>query len=807
MLKIASIVFTVLALGLWAAPSKLASGGKPLVKIAVGAEQNLYDKFAAEDLASYLGRMAGAKFAVVNETELADGEAAIYLGNTAKAMANGLSSDKFDREEWQIKCVDDKSIVVTGGRPIGAFYGVWSLLNHFGCYAITWDQDAIPNKPELAYDGFEERRKPSFMSRMIYDNQVGIIRGNGCDKAVLDKYYRWVLRNGLCGRQDTNPVPYYLGGVYNMAQPLQYHSMEIFVPANKYFKEHPEYYWMREDGVRRPPQRAGYNGGLCVSNPDVRRITTETLLEMIRHDRETIPKDNWPYVYDISKLDAVPYYCVCPECKKMAEEEGSQFGLFLRFLNPIAAVVKEKYPDVIIRTWGEDFDVNNPNRTKPLDNILLWVDDKFTRSDCYRPLTHHINDALRKEFLVKASDGKSFMVWDYWNLGGAYYFNPPRVETMFDAIKPDLKFFNENGAIAMFIEASLDKDSPQNFMQMYYFIASQLMMNMAQDPEKLGRMYLDYYFGPLAESMRTWLDALRDGVAKEGRRHVSSGSSCWDFCDSKFLCDSYMMLKKLMESQPEDSIYRRRVGYELISVVWCIVANRSRNDAYFTAHGVNIDNLVDECRTLVKIFHRRYGGTEELLAKRYATFEERFKAFSLQVPVPEKFKDVPRERLRFLTYANFKDKKIGYGASAVVDPEATLGMAFCGAHVSDDFHGVNKVIAASGKYKFRTTYFEANGAHLTITDMPQDEKYHWYKMDGKAVFKPDSGSFWTQGWAIHANTEHLYVLTDGTEADNTWDEVWFRAKFTGPAYVPASTKKNGIYIDLVVYKRDKAIGE
>ena len=141
------------------------------------------------------------------------------------------------------------------------------------------------------------------------------------------------------------------------------------------------------------------------------------------------------------------------------------------------------------------------------------------------------------------------------------------------------------------------------------------------------------------------------------------------------------------------------------------------------------------------------------------------------------------------------------------DPEATLGKAFCGANPSDDFHGVNKVIAASGKYKFRTTYFESNGAHLTITDMPQDEKYHWYRMNGKAVFKSDSGSFWTQGWAIHANTEHLYVLTDGTEADNTWDEVWFRAKFTGPAYVPTSTKKNGIYIDLVVYKRDKALGE
>ncbi len=800
-------VFIATGAAFAAAPLKLASEGRALVKIVVAEKPGKFDGFAAEDLQSYLGRMAGAEFAVVKETELKVGESAIFVGQTDFAAKNGMATDKFDREEWQIRLVDDKSLVIAGGRPIGAFYGVWALLNHLGCYAITWDQDAIPEKHELTYDGFEEQRKPSFMSRMIYDNQVGIIRGNGCDKEVLDKYYRWVLRNGICGRQDTHIVPYYLGGVYNMAQELQYHSMEIFVPAKKYFKEHPEYYWMREDGVRRPPQRAGYNGGLCVSNPDVQRITTESLLAMIKKDRETIPKEDWPYVYDISKLDAVPYYCVCPECKKIAEEEGSQFGLFLRFLNPIAVAVKKQYPDVIIRTWGEDFDVNNPNRTKPLDNILLWVDDKFTRSDCFRPLTHPINDALRKEFLVKASDGKSFMVWDYWNLGGAYYFNPPRVETNFDSIKPDLQFFKENGAIAMFLEASLDKDAPQNFLPMCYFVANQLMMNLEQDPNDLCNIFLNYYFGPCAEGMAAWFEKIREGVAKENRRHVSSGSSCWDFCDSKFLFNSYKNIKELMVAQPTESIYRRRVGYEMACLLWCIIANKSRNEIYFKAHGVEIDDLIEECRSFVKSFHKRYGGKDELLAKRYATFEERFKAFAIQVPVPEKFKDVPRERLRFLTYANFKDKSIGYGAGAVDDPEATLGKAFCGAHQSDDFHGVNKVIAASGKYKFRTTYFEANGAHLTITDMPQDEKYHWYKMDGKAVFKPDSGSFWTQGWAIHADTEHLYVLTDGTVADNTWDEVWFRAKFTGPAYVPTSTKKNGIYIDLVVYKRDKAIGE
>ena len=63
--------------------------------------------------------------------------------------------------------------------------------------------------------------------------------------------------------------------------------------------------------------------------------------------------------------------------------------------------------------------------------------------------------------------------------------------------------------------------------------------------------------------------------------------------------------------------------------------------------------------------------------------------------------------------------------------------------------------------------------------------------------------FWGQGWAIQANTSHLYTLTDGNPLDNTWDEIWFSAKFTGPAYVKGSTKENAIWVDMAVLVRGR----
>ena len=101
--------------------------------------------------------------------------------------------------------------------------------------------------------------------------------------------------------------------------------------------------------------------------------------------------------------------------------------------------------------------------------------------------------------------------------------------------------------------------------------------------------------------------------------------------------------------------------------------------------------------------------------------------------------------------------------------------------------------------EYKATQFEACGAKLTVEDAPQDEKYHWYKMDGKANINSRGGCFWGQAWVIEAK---LLPIFDPVEPkNNLWDEVWFRAKFTGPAYVPTSTKKNAMFIDQVVFIR------
>ena len=139
------------------------------------------------------------------------------------------------------------------------------------------------------------------------------------------------------------------------------------------------------------------------------------------------------------------------------------------------------------------------------------------------------------------------------------------------------------------------------------------------------------------------------------------------------------------------------------------------------------------------------------------------------------------------------------------DPEAMDGKAVRMASDIAERHGVNRLLP-NQDHGFRTTEFtlgnhKASGmVKLYLKKVPQDEQYHWFRIPGSIELKPLS-YFWGNGWAFQANTSHWFVLTDGNPIDNTWDQVWFRGKFTGPAYVPGSAKENAIWVDEVVATR------
>jgi hypothetical protein len=81
-----------------------------------------------------------------------------------------------------------------------------------------------------------------------------------------------------------------------------------------------------------------------------------TVLANVRKELEKNPSIN---IFSISQTD-VEMWCKCPNCSKIAEEEGSVSGVWLRFLNKIAEELEDEY-DCDLDSYHDLVDSDDPD--------------------------------------------------------------------------------------------------------------------------------------------------------------------------------------------------------------------------------------------------------------------------------------------------------------------------------------------------------------------------------------------------------------------------------------------------------------
>ncbi len=778
---------------------EFAVKGKAQCVIAYPDQPAGFEKQAAEELGLFLGKMSGAKFQIVPESGVKN-RPAVYVGQSAFAARKGTDFAKLGKEEWLIRDFG-RDLAVTGGRPVGSFYGVWNILNKLGCWSLTPRQMAIPEKPtlRLAFEGKVQR--PFMPGRMIYDSIPGFLLEFGTRHA-LEQYLTHLLRSGSNGGyQGPKAKPYYSGDLFNFTLPQAWHTLCFYVDPDIYFKDHPEYFAMDESGKRVRPRTKITAGCLCMTNPDVRRITLESLRKFIQKDRKTLSAEKQPVYYDISILDVSPKMCLCPVCKAFAEKHGPT-GLLIDYINSVAKPLAKEYPGIRIRTAAYSAAASFPRNITPEPNVLIQIVDQFPTGDCFRPLTSKFNDQNRKYAEAWGARFQELALWDYWNIGNTY-FNPPRVETILDTLKEDILFFRKIRVRSMFIEAELDRISPQNFMMLNYFVASALMMDPGWDVELLVRTFMESYYGPCAPVMTDFLNGIRDGIRKHPKKQTMLTAGNWDFFTPEFAVKHYLAIHKVIDNLPEDNIYRLRAEMELITPVWAALIRRVSFASAFKKAGISMDQLKLECEKLVRnnnAKHLQLRWTRRI----EEMFQKKFSAIAVDVATPEKFKDLPAEKIRVLAWPQaFAAKQLG--AAIVADPESASGKAVKSSRPDPKQHGARGMFVYKPHILCPATRFTLSNVgypgsmYLEVTQFPADEKYRWYKLP-RPIDLQERSCFWAHGWAIQFDTTPLYVRSDGIADNNVW-ECFFHAKFTGPAYVPGSSRENAIYVDYVVMVR------
>ena len=773
--------------------------GKAVCQIVIPAKASKFEKMAAEDLSSFLKQMSGAAVRISTENKK-NASPAVYIGQTRKAAALGVKFDRLGEEEYQI-IPSGKDIVVTGGRPVGSFYGTWKILNRLGVWSLSMEQDIVPQKKDVSLSVKPEKKSPSFASRTIYDHQSIHWRVVGLPEKWWNRYGLYLLRNGINGRQHHVYSPPYVGKMSDIPHSPMQHSYSLYLNP-KLYDTHPEYFSMSKDGKREKPESFLARGGVCMSNPAVPEHMYQSLRAMILEHRKKRKKEDWPVLYDMTPLD-LPRECFCAPCRKIREEEGGEFGLILRGTNYVAEKIAKEFPEIMIRTFNYG-KASGQVKTSAAPNVMVLVCGSFVNGDCFKPVSHKFNKKVQKDLYDSfARRGTKMAIWDYWNMS-MYAANPPRMEVLFDCIAPDLRYFKKSNTIYMWIEAEKHVYKPQQFLDLEFFVASQLMMDVDQDPEKLAKIFLEGYYGAAAKDLEKYFNKLREGVKKYPHRQGGMSAKLWDYMTPKFVYDTFIMMENAAKKVPAGSLYERRIQDETLSILWLLIQERGKYLKYFTDRGISHKKIIELCTKRSHTHMKRYDSpkldSDDTYSKTRRTLEQELNKYANKpLPVPPKFADVDPANRRVFGHYHFNPLP-GYHSNRVDDPESPTGKALKVTALDQRKHGEKVIIRdPKGRWAFHATQFGSCDKEIVIQRVPKDEKYHWYVIPNCTVKHNDSW-FWGYCWYLQIDLKTAYQIDDGASKENVWD-TYFSAKFTGPAYVKGSKKENAIYVDQVVLVR------
>ena len=456
-------------------------------RIVVPKAADEKNRFAADELASYLFKIGGAALPVVTDdvspidTELCVGP----VGREGLPCTADLKNDGFI-----MKSVGSR-IFLVGHNTRSNLYAAYSFLEDIlGCRFFTQSVEHIPLRETLVLSDFDRVKQSPFEYRETswygmtlpgFDPKRGF---NGAHPHSLDQ-----------GAGLTDVFRYLSFG----------HSMYDYVSPAEYYDTHPEYFSMI-DG-----KRIREHAQLCLTNPEVQAITIRKMKENIKNHPEC-------KVFSLSQMD---WYnpCECPECARVDAEEGAHSGTLIRFVNAIADAIAEEFPDVLIDTFAYQFTRQAPKVTRPSPNVSV----RICSIECC--ITHPLRkcDKIMRPFKSATIPGVTFqqdladwsriashlVVWEY-TTNFRFYISPV---INLHVHQDNIRFFRENHVTGLFEQGDSQSMSGE-FGELRGYLLSKLMWDPDGDVDEWMNDFLNGYYGCAAAPIKRYIRLLQDHVER-----------------------------------------------------------------------------------------------------------------------------------------------------------------------------------------------------------------------------------------------------------------------------------------------------
>lgn len=510
----------------------LAADGNTSYKILYEKNANEELKSAVSFLAESLQQMIGCGTIEIIEDGKADKGCFISIGNTQ--LSENINIDQIENDGYILK-VKDNNLIIKGANQSGTKNGIYDFLEtKLGCMFLRNDYDYIPEFPTIRLENYDEVINPSIAWRKQF--QYEALQNNWYDKLKL---------NGTKAKEGFKEGIYAQWGTWC-------HTQFQFVPPEKYFDSHPEYFALING--KRCYQAKWHSSDmqthLCLTNEDVYEIVKAGMKSEIQKNPEAL-------YWDFSIMDTPVKVCQCPECNRINTKYQSNSATIIMFINRLAKDLGKEFPNLMFSTLAYQDCINPPVGLEVEQNVVI----KLCANPGSQGYSYSVgaNKNSKQIKLLLESWGniaKNIVVWDY-----VVDFNHLLLPfPNYDVQKANMDFYVDNNVMGVFHQGSREKGDEMADMRTY--LLSRQMWDKDIDFEALMKKYIRLNYGQASPYIEEYLETMSESYIshnKELNLYDNPSKHKYDYLSASNIAKYMQLTEKAMAAVQDDQMALEQV--------------------------------------------------------------------------------------------------------------------------------------------------------------------------------------------------------------------------------------------------------
>ena len=443
----------------------IAREGKALAAIVSGGHEK-----PAEALGLYLKGVTGVDIPVL--PEIPEEERPLLILSVSDSVPT--SDTPKGRQGYRLH-TDGSRLYLTGRSEVGLTYAVYGFLeDHVGVRFYNSNSpdlpriggvvppdafEVVPKNDSLRLGDIDDTQEPAFAFRGFIWNTDG-------------KEHE--IKNRGRGSPDAHST----------------HNFYHYIPPDKYFDEHPEWFPLKDGKRTRDYKNQGLFMPFCSTNEELAEELAKGVLEkMAKWADPEIP-------LPVGQGDGF-IACDCDPCRQMVTDEGSEAGPVILLLNRVLEKTTKKFPDQEIITFAYFSTLTPPRKLRPHKNLWInIVSSALNQTEAGDQLGRIRNNPRNLDYAEairgwpKIAPGR-VIIWDWAN----HFFQPLMEWPNLLDVADNIRFYAENKIDGVKLQICLGNG---NWGRLRRWLWLKMMWNPHQDEAQLTQQYLNDYYGTAA---------------------------------------------------------------------------------------------------------------------------------------------------------------------------------------------------------------------------------------------------------------------------------------------------------------------